>query len=491
MCVTSSVHCPKCGVFNETAITVCNTVLTHLDTAASSKKNFAAGEPVMYYCKDFVWPPVRPVPVVEQLCDDCMLGHDAEDHIQTWSVPSREVITINDDGTTHTSIQRPRPGPSIEVTTINDDGEMEKSVRRPQSYDHWPARLSEAAHRELTLRIPCCLICTEPRFFINKDPGPGKEGDAKYGIEGIQLQMNSLLWKWVCAIRNKHPITLRLVTGFHMKPCRRCIDGETIVRAMVLDYIEKCDKKEAWSLWNWLSLRAIPEHNFWENELPMCESNVDPPEQKHFHGVMTASWSARTGTAFSNAALSVDGDVDPHCFPFLQHKVPFTSLSQWNELVGGWTPWKPVPSIKEPFEPVDFSEYKIEYEIPDSVKKRQAEEEQQSQQPQQPQTKLVKKRKAEEEMAAAEHANKRIQFSKTGTMYEFEIPSDPSSDDPNPEDDAAPGNNAARREGETHRREGEIQKGQGGKPGTSQARPFGGSNSEYGERRVNRMVCCS
>ncbi|KAI1409018.1 hypothetical protein F5Y13DRAFT_98361 [Hypoxylon sp. FL1857] len=344
MCVITKVHCPRCDVVNEAGMAVCQRILALLDAASMTHHNYASGESILVHCEDLVWPPVGPMPMVSQLCDECMFERRPDDNFQShWA-------------------------PSVEAKVLNDAGEIEDWIVRCQSNSHWPARLSEAAHRELTLRIPCCKLCREPRFFFKKTGENTNKDEDKYaGIEGIQLEINSILWKWISTIRGKHPITVRLSTGFCIKPCRGCIDLESMLRGKVMRYLEACNETEAWGVWHWLTLRAIPQVSFWENKTELSDpSHMSRPDKRSFHAIMTAGWQARTGVDFADAILSVSDGVDHYDFAYIKHKEPFTDLAQWNELAG--VVKKLVPTIKRPATPIDLDKYQIEYDVPNSRK---------------------------------------------------------------------------------------------------------------------------
>ncbi|KAI0837561.1 hypothetical protein F5Y06DRAFT_68809 [Hypoxylon sp. FL0890] len=385
MCLITSTRCPKCSVINETAITPCKRFLDPLDAALTTHQNYGAGESILVHCKNFIWPPVRPVPMLEQLCDKCTFLYRPEDYVvSNW-------------------------GPDIEVKGFNDAGEMEDWVKCCESNSHWPARLSEAAHRELTLRIPCCNLCKKPRFYA-KDKQDSADNNDVLGIEGIQLQVNSVLWKWMFLIRRKQPISIRLSTGFSIQPCRQCIDLECVLRGKVMKYLEMCDEKEAWEMWHWLTMRILPQTDFFQNKSTLSEfPYTSRPDNRSFSAIMTAGWKARTGVDFADAILSVDGHVDHYDFPFIQHKVPFLDLTQWNELAG--VSQRPVPSAELPaLPPLDLDTYQIEYELPDSVI-----EEADEQQLQELSVKVGEKRKADGDMVMVKPAKKlhHVQFAET------------------------------------------------------------------------------
>ncbi|OTA92514.1 hypothetical protein M434DRAFT_323907 [Hypoxylon sp. CO27-5] len=341
MCQITSVCCPKCDGIDEAAISICPAILARLDAASTTFQNYGNGTPMLVHCPTLIWPPVRPVPMASQICDECTFRLRPNDNVE------------------------PHWAPRVMIKGFNEDGEIEEWSDRSEPHASWPARLSEVAHRQLTLRIPCCKLCGIPRFFFKKVPQYPNEENVRYGIEGIDLEFSSILWKWICSIRRKQFITVRLVTGFSIKPCRSCIDLETVLRGTVFKYLEKCNTSEAWGVWHWLAQRAIPEVEYWQNDTGTTEfTAAQPPDRKRFHSIMSAGWKARTGVDFSDAILSISDSADHYEFPFVKHKEPFTNLAQWNELAGIAN--KPIPSIVCPHPPIDLDTYQIEFDAPDS-----------------------------------------------------------------------------------------------------------------------------
>lgn len=311
MCRIANVCCDGCDRIDEAAIFVCPAVMARLDAASTTFQNFGNGTPMLVHCPNFIWPPVLPAPMVSHLCDECTFRLHPDDSIEHhWA-------------------------PRILTKGYNDDGKIEEMFDRCEPHANWPARLSEAAHRQLTLRIPCCKLCEVPRFSFKKVLSFPSTHNVRYGIGGIHLEFSSTLWKWICLIRRKQPITIRLSTGFSIKPCRSCIDDESVLRGKVFKYLETCSKNEAWGVWHWLAQRADPKVDFWQNNTEITDfTTADPPGKKGFHCIMSAGWKARTGVEFADAILSVSDSVDHYEFPFVQHKEPFTNLTQWNGLAG-------------------------------------------------------------------------------------------------------------------------------------------------------------
>ncbi|KAI1401012.1 hypothetical protein F4819DRAFT_487076 [Hypoxylon fuscum] len=266
------------------------------------------GYGVVSHCPEFEWPVSGPLMVTRQLCDNCAFTYDP------WNASHG----VGRDGNT--------------------------------IHDSWVARLSERPHRLLTLRIPLCKLCQNPRFFRI----PSGHGWYKIGIEGIELEINSVLAKWAWLVQGKEALEIRLRTGFNIKPCSTCINRETVLRGRVLHFVEQCNSLEAWAVWNWLSKRGAGEVDFWNHEtnnhgLPSKE----PPSKKNFQTLMADGWRARTGIEW------VDID-DRSKVSFIPHEELFNRVCQWNNFAG--IVGKPDPDIKLPPAPLDVDHVTFDYE---------------------------------------------------------------------------------------------------------------------------------
>ncbi|KAI0384183.1 hypothetical protein F5Y04DRAFT_249193 [Hypomontagnella monticulosa] len=334
MCVVSSLHCPRCGAIDDYAIQPCKAVV---DRDLAQAKQYEHMYSKRFCCEDFIWPPVAPVPILRHLCDECAL-----------------IVQPHD-----LAIRHVHDGPIRNLRILDGDGDIEETQQRDSMYNHWPARVSERPHRQLTLRIPCCSLCKEPTFFIKNVNSPDGK-NTEFGIEGIELEPNSVLWKWMWLVQGRDPISVHLKTGFISKPCSTCINLESALRTKVLKFVDKCDPIEAWAVWNWLSLRGSGQANFWSHEtrntgLP----NLKPPYKTDFKGLISDGWKAKVGVAWEDIVDFEDSTTNT--LPFTSHRgEPFTTLSQWNNYAG--VSGKSVPVVQRSPLPLDLDKVATECE---------------------------------------------------------------------------------------------------------------------------------
>ncbi|KAI0895807.1 hypothetical protein F4806DRAFT_496713 [Annulohypoxylon nitens] len=282
MCVLTSLLCPQCGVTDDYGIRICNNTKQICCEQAQGLENYNNSD-FITRCPDFLWPPNQLMPVVKQTCDECTLKNNSDDEVPTLTCPK------------------------VRGARLNGEEDVKEWEEWSEKHNHWAARLSEIPHRRLTLRIPCCDLCKKSTFFRRKIL-TYEEAVAEpiLGIEGIEFEFNSILWKWLCLTNGKQALATRLLTGFLAKPCATCIKKESRMR------------NEHADIW-----RVAPI--FKPTTIPYL------PKKHPFMRTMSIEWKSRTGAAFEDIALYDHGGV---ILPFTPHKTPFVTLSQWNDLLG-------------------------------------------------------------------------------------------------------------------------------------------------------------
>ncbi|OTB05615.1 hypothetical protein M426DRAFT_10364 [Hypoxylon sp. CI-4A] len=267
MCFVTSVHCPQCGLFQQDSLTLCDDIKEeHFSTEARYENPHYTS--LILKCPDFVWPPPQSSTPLSQMCDDCLFIHDPYGHVRE-----------------HATMQAP-------VTTLDEDGEEQESVTYTMPDNHWPARMSEIPHRRLTIRIPFCEICQEPRFFTTTDD----DGKVKIGIEGVEMECNSVLQKWLTLLLQKEGVVIQIDTGFIHQTCPGCENLEMVLRGRVVNFLKECDRVTAWMVWNWLLLRGTGVVDFWTHECPNVGfPDQIPPAIARYLDLMSDGWKAKSG----------------------------------------------------------------------------------------------------------------------------------------------------------------------------------------------------
>ncbi|KAI0882114.1 uncharacterized protein GGS22DRAFT_170252 [Annulohypoxylon maeteangense] len=128
---------------------------------------------------------------------------------------------------------------------LDGEEDVEEWTKESYEYNNWAARLSEIPHRHVTLRIPYCNLCNMPIYFTRKNNEYENVDNVVFGIEGIEFEFNSILWKWLYLTDRKHALAVRLSTGFLNKPCSACVEKECLMRAGTSKFIETCNRKGA------------------------------------------------------------------------------------------------------------------------------------------------------------------------------------------------------------------------------------------------------
>ncbi|KAI1378733.1 hypothetical protein F4677DRAFT_465868 [Hypoxylon crocopeplum] len=319
MCGITRSRCRKCRQHFQ-GLQLCDRLVNKVN---SSPSLLQTAQSARIFCPDFIWPPVYPVRVVTRLCNNCS--------------------------------EIPRYGEDPESDTPWGD-----QWRTPE-FTLEEALVSELCHCHLTLRIPLCSLCKSPTFFVKKDTTYATQDNYKFGIEGIEMDINSVLWKWMVRAGRvlQDPVTTRIVTGFVNKPCSTCINLEMALRCKVSKYLVTCDPVEAWAVWDWLIRRCSGLANFWQHEshnagLP----NLPVPSGTNFRALMANGWKARTGVPWE--AIH-DLGMESSSLPFAPHPDGiFRYLAQWNQLAG--VVGKPVPIIQCPPQPLGYENLEIDYE---------------------------------------------------------------------------------------------------------------------------------
>ncbi|KAL7620310.1 hypothetical protein AAE478_009304 [Parahypoxylon ruwenzoriense] len=334
MCVLAKTLCPECGLLdNGFGIYLCDNIANQ---HFSDDVEYSVQHGFRFHCPDFLWP-VPKLSVQYEYCEECATKNISHSHKapKTTLVCERKVC----------------------------EGELKLKFKRENVQNHWMARLSEKPHRLLTLRIPCCNLCKKPTFFMNNNRKKG--GDIpEGGIEGIELEPNSILQKWMFLLREpwqeSQAISTRIQTGFITKPCSTCINLETVLRGKVLQFVQKCEPVEAWAVWNWLSLRGSGQVNFWHHEMRNVGlPGIAPPHLIYFKSLMADGWRARTGVAWEEI---VDFGPPTQCpLPLTIHREPFINLSQWNRFLGIFGESDPI--IQPPPAPLDIEHIAIKDEL--------------------------------------------------------------------------------------------------------------------------------
>ncbi|KAI0007757.1 hypothetical protein F4779DRAFT_590470 [Xylariaceae sp. FL0662B] len=288
MCLISRVDCKGCNAKDRVGFCPCDDVLAQsFDADTSSADN----SPLRIYCPKFVWPTER-------------------------------------------------------KTTVHNCTKNKKATKNRTQLQI----LNDISYRQLTLWIPFCNLCKQPRFAMHDDDTAEEEG-VDGGIEDIELEPNLLLQK---EIRDRYQsgrlcgVETHIATGFINKPCETCINLETVLRGKVIRFIEQCDPVKAWAVWNWLLLRGTGRVDFWNHELKDTGiPDTKPPHRLLFRSMMSDGWKAITGVAWEDIC-----DFGPPAeipLSLTVHKLPFTDLWQWNGLAG--IRGKPDPVVEAPPSP--------------------------------------------------------------------------------------------------------------------------------------------
>ncbi|KAH9906502.1 hypothetical protein F4778DRAFT_652880 [Xylariomycetidae sp. FL2044] len=191
-----------------------------------------------------------------------------------------------------------------------------------KSDEYWSVRSAMAPHRELTIYIPMCNICKNPKF--------NKHG----GIRGAYFEPNSVLWQAAYEIKHEELAQTKLSTAFMIRPCDRCFKREETLREKVNAFIsnEDCSRLEAWAVWQWLSTRHNEHIQFFEHEcMGLGFPDTKPYPVHEYLSLMADGFTKRAGVRWDSF---VDLDRPSHrTFPTLGHWQPLTSMTQWNSLV--------------------------------------------------------------------------------------------------------------------------------------------------------------
>ncbi|KAI1089771.1 hypothetical protein F5B19DRAFT_495056 [Rostrohypoxylon terebratum] len=301
MCVLASLLCPRCGIIDDYGIQICDTIKKICCEQAEGLENYNNSD-LNARCPDFIWPPIQPIPLVNQICDECTLKYHSDDDVLTFTCPK------------------------VRGVRLNDEEDVEEWEEWSEKHNHWAARLSEIPHRRLTLRIPCCDLCKKPTFFVRENQTyENAVTNTIFGIEGIEFEFNSILWKWLCLTNGKQALATRLSTGF-----------------LGNEYAD---------IW-----RVAPI--FKPTTVP------DPPKKQEFMRTMSVEWRSRTGVAFEDIALYDYGGI---ILPFTPHKTPFVTLSQWNDLLGIRGYDISTPTIEPPPHPFDCEDVDIGFDTDSEV----------------------------------------------------------------------------------------------------------------------------
>ncbi|KAI1205422.1 uncharacterized protein F4807DRAFT_471101 [Annulohypoxylon truncatum] len=220
MCILASLLCPTCGIINDHGIRICDSIKQICCEQAKSSRNYNNSD-LPTHCPDFVWPPIHPLPLYSQLCEECVLKYRRDEEVINPICPN------------------------LRGKRLNEEEEVEEWTETSDKYNNWVTRLSETPHRHITLRIPCCNLCKKPTFFIRENDEYKDVDNTTFGIEGIELEFNSTLWKWLCLTDGKQALATRLSTGFINKPCPTCVENESVRRGKVYQFLDTCNQREA------------------------------------------------------------------------------------------------------------------------------------------------------------------------------------------------------------------------------------------------------
>ncbi|KAI0178862.1 hypothetical protein GGR52DRAFT_277888 [Hypoxylon sp. FL1284] len=174
----------------------------------------------------------------------------------------------------------------------------------------------------------------------NSSPWPNRDETIEQDktaptIEGLELDVShgmSLMLQWgeYAKIERRMPLEVKLTTGFAHRPCKVCVNRETVLRGRVMLYLEQCTKIEAWAIWMWLSMRSSAQVDFWNHQVGNFGlPDLDPRQKSEYRSLMASGWKARTGVAWEDVD---DVELGEYSVPFAPHDEIFTRLSQWNTL---------------------------------------------------------------------------------------------------------------------------------------------------------------
>ncbi|KAI1081954.1 hypothetical protein F5B20DRAFT_533854 [Whalleya microplaca] len=235
--------------------------------------------------------------------------------------------------------------PSEELAECQTCNKSTRSRRRQSQ--------TQTNYRLITLWIPFCDLCKQPRFTV-RDDETAEDQQVMGGIEGIEMELNFPLWKDIHT-RYKSARSCQseayVTTGFIHRPCDTCIDLETVLRGRVIRFLDECQPVEAWAVWHWLLLRGAGLADFWNHEMKDAGlPDTMPPPRYAFQKLMSDGWRAKTGVAWEDVC---DFGPPVECpLKLTPHREEFMDLSQWNRLAG--IVGQPDPVVQPPPPPLDI-----------------------------------------------------------------------------------------------------------------------------------------
>ncbi|KAI1492784.1 hypothetical protein F5X96DRAFT_624913 [Biscogniauxia mediterranea] len=330
---------------------VCHTGGTYLFTFCENvreNKYFGKVAPTgeRIYCPEFVWPPELLIRS-QHICDNCLKKgvewyararqraemeqaarkayEIVENPFPSDQVESEDVNSEDDSDASETdqaSLHLVRDGfheswdninPRIKLLVVNTFNSI-----KPDEFDlYWKSRTDDASFRTLRLYIPFCKICKTASLNI--------EG----GVDGVEMEPEPILWKWMSKARNECAIETHLSTDFMMKPCTRCANNEIKLRHQVYNFLKSCSNQQAWALWRCLQLRGRGGADFWrlKDMDTLGHPDTRPKDYRAYLRLMGEGWEDKAGSAWENF---VDIPFAPtYQFPVVHFPETFLSLDQW------------------------------------------------------------------------------------------------------------------------------------------------------------------
>ncbi|KAH8682384.1 hypothetical protein BX600DRAFT_430267 [Xylariales sp. PMI_506] len=298
------------------------------------------------YCPNIQWPPPTDI-ITKWVCEDC-IGKGGR--IYRFNVESDHA---------RRALQHEFRGCAISEVSDNDDDSQENARYLPDSFRlltpmmqssvlrmffdnryvvgdqvegaadqirkdidvYWIKRSSQAADRMLTIWIPRCVVCKKPTVT-------GEEDDPY--IDDIEIEPNSVLWRWFPLVQKERLIETYIQTGFILKPCQLCVREEEHMRKKVRLFLEEHTDKNAigWFVYSWLLSRGIGNIPMWDHAaLNAGHPDKKAPSTERMMALMAESWRRATGFPWEDV-------YDLPSFGMVSrtlHDTPLTSYSKWPE----------------------------------------------------------------------------------------------------------------------------------------------------------------
>ncbi|KAI0126500.1 hypothetical protein BJ170DRAFT_684087 [Xylariales sp. AK1849] len=313
-------------------------------------KSLKPGE--RFHCPDLLWPP-EPNILTRWICEDCVSKgrkiyrfnietERAKKSLERQSRARHSNSGESDEEEDNTEEDRFRhlPDDFIALNAKTKDSILRLFYKnheiagKPRAHStaeeisreietYWIKRSSEAVHRSLTIWIPRCVLCKKPTTRNEEEAG---------GIADIELEPNSIMWKWLPGLKKERVVQTQIKTGFLQKPCESCIKEESHLRNQVCQFLKENVYMNCvgWIVYSWLLSRGLGNVPVFDHAaLNVAYPDKDPPTIQEILGLMALSWKRLTGVAWEDNC-----DLDPPVSCAVActiHDEPFVRLDQWPE----------------------------------------------------------------------------------------------------------------------------------------------------------------